>query len=359
MRAVRTTLIAALALGLIIFFLRNADLARVWEEMRRARLDLLALAVALTMLTYVVRAERWQYLLEPLGKTRFSVAFRTTVIGFAASAVLPARAGELLRPYLLARQEGLPVTATFATIVVERILDVITVLLLLAAYLLFFDAGVAAKAPGLYRAVTVGATIATPVALGILLVMMVLAEHPDRLTGLTLAAEGVLPTRVVHALARMAGTFAEGLAIVRRPSRLLASLGWSLVLWITIVTEGWVVARAFGIAVPYTGAYLLTALLVVGVALPTPGGVGGFHEAFRLGTTAFFGAGNDRAVGAAIVLHAASLVPVLILGSWFILRGGLQVEDLRQLAREVAPTVPTRTATAPPPVTPTTLRDPA
>ena len=116
MRAVlRTVLVVGLAVALLAIFLRNADLARVWTEMQQARPDLLALTLALTGVTYLVRAERWQYLLEPLGKTRFWVAFRTTVIGFAASFVLPARAGEVLRPYLLAKQENLPATAAFAT----------------------------------------------------------------------------------------------------------------------------------------------------------------------------------------------------------------------------------------------------
>ncbi|MGH9176380.1 MAG: lysylphosphatidylglycerol synthase transmembrane domain-containing protein, partial [Vicinamibacterales bacterium] len=104
----------ALAVVLVAVFLRNADLTRVWAEMQSARKDWLAAALGLTVLMYLVRAERWQYMLEPLGHTRFWVAFRTTVIGFAASFVLPARAGEVLRPYLLARSERLPATAAFA-----------------------------------------------------------------------------------------------------------------------------------------------------------------------------------------------------------------------------------------------------
>ena len=102
-------------------------------------------------MTFVVRAERWQYLLGPLGPTRFGMVFRTTVIGFAASAVLPARAGEVIRPYLLARREGLSATAAFATIVVERILDLVAVLLLLAAFLIWFDPGLEARDSAVFQ----------------------------------------------------------------------------------------------------------------------------------------------------------------------------------------------------------------
>ena len=90
---VRTVLILLLTLGLLGFFFRNADMAGVWAETRRARPDLLVLAVCVTMITYALRAFRWQYLLAPIGPTHFSTAFRTTVIGFAASFLLPARAG--------------------------------------------------------------------------------------------------------------------------------------------------------------------------------------------------------------------------------------------------------------------------
>ena len=138
---IRTVVVIALAVGLLAVFLRNADLGQVWESVKAARADFLVLAVLMTCATFVIRAERWQYLLSPLGPTRFWMVFRATVIGFAASAVLPARAGEVIRPYFLARREGLSATAAFATIIVERILDLVAVLLLMAAFLIWFDPG--------------------------------------------------------------------------------------------------------------------------------------------------------------------------------------------------------------------------
>ena len=97
--------------------------------------------MGITGLTYVLRAVRWQYLLVPIGHVGFGNALRTTVIGFAASAVLPARAGEVLRPWLLARKEGLSATAAFATIILERVLDTVMVLLLFGLFLLLAEPG--------------------------------------------------------------------------------------------------------------------------------------------------------------------------------------------------------------------------
>jgi uncharacterized protein (TIRG00374 family) len=328
----RTIIAVVLAIGLVALFLKNADLSRVWEAVKAARPDLLAAAVALTLISYVVRAERWQYLLEPLGPTRFSVAFRATVIGFAASSVLPARAGEVLRPYLLARREGLSATATFATILVERILDLVAVLLLLASYLVAFDPGMAARDSALFGAIRFGGLVMAPVAVIALLVMYVMAGHPIWVENRLAAAERILPARLSSLLNRVTRMFSQGFGVLRRPERLLASLGWSLVLWLVVCAETWAVALAFGIDMAFVGTWLMLALLVVGVSVPTPGGVGGFHEAFRLGATALFGADNDAAVGAAILLHATSFVPVTVLGLWYATREGLNMKGLQQLA---------------------------
>ena len=333
----RTVIAVLLAVGLVAVFLRNADLSRVWQAMRTARPELLAAAVGLTLITYVIRTERWQYLLEPLGKTRFKVAFRATVIGFAASSVLPARAGEVLRPYLLARREGLSATATFATIIVERILDLVAVLILLATYLIAFDPGMAARDSALFSAIRLGGLIMAPVAVLALIVMFVLAGRPDWLHAGLESAERILPGRLSSLLGRITWMFSEGFGVLRRPERLLASMGWTLVLWVVICMETWVVAMAFGIDMPFAGSWLMLALLVVGIAVPTPGGVGGFHEAFRLGATAFFGADNDAAVGAAILLHASSFVPVTILGFWYATQEGLNMKGITDMTRSTGP----------------------
>jgi uncharacterized protein (TIRG00374 family) len=322
---IRTTVVVGLAVGLLVVFLRNADLGKVWASVAAARPDFLLLALALTCGTFIVRAERWQYLLGPLGRTRFSTVFRTTVIGFAASAVLPARAGEVIRPYLLARREGLSATAAFATIVVERILDLVAVLLLMAAFLIWFDPGLESRDSAVFQAIRFGGLVMAPVAVGTLALMFFMAGHPERLHAWVLKAEAILPARIAAMIARFARTFAEGFAVVRSPARLVAAIGWSIVLWIAIASGIWAVSVAFGIAMPFTGAWLMLAPLVVGVAVPTPGAVGGFHEAYRIGATGFFGADNDIAVGAAIVLHAISVGPVIIVGLLFIVQDGLKL----------------------------------
>src|SRR5262249_32601214 len=98
----RTIVVLALAVGLIAWFLHNVDLRSVAADIVRARPEWIVLSLATMFVNLAIRALRWKYLLEPLAPTTFGSAFRATAVGFAASAVLPARAGELIRPYFLA-----------------------------------------------------------------------------------------------------------------------------------------------------------------------------------------------------------------------------------------------------------------
>ena len=328
----RTIVILTLTVLLLAFFLRNANLQHVWAEMRRARLDLLIVATTITAAAYVIRALRWWYLLLPIGRVRLSTAFRTTVIGFAASFFLPFRAGEFVRPYLLARHEGISATATFATIVLERLLDAGTVLLLLGTFLLLFDPGIAMADPRMFGAVKFFGALSAAGALVALFSMFLLAGHPEKLGRAALRVERLLPARAAPIVSGVVQRFAEGLGVMRQPRRLLVAVALSLPLWLSFALGIWLVSRAFYIDLPYTGSFLLMALVVIGVAAPTPGAIGGFHAAYQVGAIAFYDVPNDTAVGAAVVLHAVSWLPVTALGVVFMAREGLNLSRMRSLA---------------------------
>ena len=328
----RTIFLLILTILLLAFFLRNANLRQVWAEVRHAELTLLIAAIIMQAVTYLVRALRWQYLLLPIGRVRLSTAFRTTVLGFAASFLLPARAGEFLRPYLLARREGLSATATFATVVLERLLDASAVLLLLGSFLLFFDPGMTAIDSRLFGAVKVGGALSAAGALVALCTIFLLAGYPEKLGRAALQVDRVLPVWVAHSVSSVVQKFTQGLAVMRQPMQLLVAVTLSFPLWLSIAVGIWLVTRAFHIELPYTGSFLLMALLIVGVSVPTPGAIGGFHAAYQIGVTAFYAVPNDQAVGAALVLHAVSFVPVTLLGVVYMAQDGLNLSRIRRLA---------------------------
>jgi uncharacterized protein (TIRG00374 family) len=335
-KSLRTIVIVVLSLALLAIFLRGAHLDVVWREIRQADLRLIVLSAASTVLITALRAVRWQYLLAPIGIAGFVPAFRTTMIGFAVSSVLPARPGEVIRPYLLARQAGLSATATFATIVVERLLDSVTVVLMLASFVLFFDPGMAVTDSTTFRLVRMGGLIVGAATLVLLFVMFFAARDPQALGRWAYKVEHLLPGTLTHKLAGLLHSFAEGLAVVRAPKRLFVALLLSVPLWLAIAFGVWAVVVGFHIDLPFTGSFLLLALLAVGVSVPTPGGVGGFEAAVQIGLTKFYHVPNDTAVGTALVLHATSILPTVVLGFLFLIQDGLRLGSMQKLASAAA-----------------------
>ena len=322
-----TIVIVGVTAALLWLFARNIDLAATWGAMTRAHVGYLAGAIVATLVTYTLRALRWQALLRPVGRTRFRVTFRATVIGFTAIFLLPGRVGEVLRAYLVARQEGLKFTATFATVIVERLLDLATVLLLFAISLplLRVDVGREVEAAGFVAAA--GSVFA-------LVVLFVMAGHPERLGRWAARLGNRLPQKAAGLLQHVVQAFAEGLAVMRRPSDLVAAVAWSFPVWFAIALGIWLTSHAFDLTLSFVGSFLVVGYLAVGVSVPTPGGAGGFHYFYLLAVTKFFGADPAVAAAAAIILHAISFVPVTILGLVFMWQDGLTLGGLKRMRAE-------------------------
>ncbi len=317
-------IITGVTLLLIWWFVKDLDGTELRRAFASAHLGLVGLAVITTVQTYVIRAWRWQTLLAPLGRVRFGPAFRTTIIGFTATFLLPARVGEVLRPYLLARQERLSVSATFATIIIERALDLTAVLLLFACAIPFLSVDVGPET----RWAGAVAAVAALMGLGVLFVC---AGHPERVGRWVDRLSHWLPARAATAIGGFARKFAAGLAVMRDPRALATTMAWSLVLWVSICLGIWLVSLAFDLTVPFSGTFLVVMYLAVGVAAPTPGGAGGFHVMYKLAVMQYFGAGADAAAAAAILLHLVSFVPVAILGCVFMWQDGLTLGGLRRM----------------------------
>jgi uncharacterized protein (TIRG00374 family) len=319
--------IAILTIGLLWLFFRNVDLAAAWAAVTRANLGLIAIASATMFVTYSLRAQRWLILLRPLGPVRWTTAFRTTVIGFTVIFLLPGRVGEILRPYLLARREGLNAASTFATVIVERLLDVVTVSLLFAAavFLSGIEVGERVRAAGMVAAVG---------SAGALVILCLLAGHPERLGQFAGRLGRRLPPKAAAGVARIVQTFTEGLVVLRSPVGLVVAGFWSIMVWLSIGASIWLTSRAFDLTLSLVGTFIVVGYLAVGVSVPTPGGAGGFEYFYKEALTNFFGASPDVAAAAAIVLHAVSFVPVTILGLGMMWQEGLTLGGLKNMREE-------------------------
>ena len=335
MRLSRHTVLVALAtLGLLVFFFRQADLGGVWRALITADPGLLVVATLITAQTYIIRTWRWQILLAPIQRVGFVPVLRATIVGFTTTFLLPARAGELIRPWMLSRETGIGASAAFATVIVERLFDLVAVLALFLVWRLLPVPPGAAEIEG----VTAAAILAAVAGAVALLATFLLAGHAERVGAFSTRLSRVLPARAATAIVTFVEKFARGLAIMRRPGPIVAALLLSLALWASIGLSTWVTSRAFGITFPFPASFLISMFLVVGVAVPTPGGIGGFHAAYAFAVTRLFGATQEQAVACAIVLHAVSFVPVTLAGLVIMAKAGLTIQRAKQAAEQMSET---------------------
>lgn len=326
----RTLIILLLTGALVWWFLGSINPAEAWQAILGAKLAWLAAALAVTFQTYMIRSWRWQALLEPVGRVSLRAAFRATVMGFAGNLLLPARAGEFLRAFAISRREPVSVTAAFATIIVERLLDLATVLALFAAAILFsgIEISQGVKATGWVAAG--GAAIG-------LAALFVLAGHPERFGLVADRLSRWLPARVSTAVGQLVRTLAEGFKVMRSPRHLLLAMSWSVALWVSIALGIIFTTWAFGLPITLLGSFLVVGYLTVGVAAPTPGATGGFHLAYKLAMIVLAPASEvSTIVAAAIVLHLVSFVPVTILGVIYMWQDGLTLGQVKAARSEAA-----------------------
>ena len=322
----------------LVLFLRGFDLRAAWRAAAAASPGLLALCAAINLGAYLLRAWRWRYLLAPIrkGVGMYNLT-STTLIGFMISFLVPFRIGEVVRPVLLARREKLPTGATIASIALERLLDTLAVMVLFLAFVLSSRGAAVLAAPGgastgaalfLRRGVWAAAGF---VLIGLPLVAILVAV-PRRVADLLHRLNpGARSGRVGRAIESLEG-FVAGLGAVRTIGRLVPCLLLSFALWLVIDLSVLLGVRAFGLGLRFADMFLLIVPLGVGIAVPTPGGVGPYEFLAQVSLAGFWGVDAARAAAVAATLHASTLHPTIAGGLLFMWRDGLRPAEVRRMA---------------------------
>jgi uncharacterized protein (TIRG00374 family) len=331
----RLLLGAAAAVALLLLFFRGLDWAALGRALAGARPLALAAVALVTVLVYSVRAWRWGGLLAPLGRVGFADLFSATMVGFASGLLIP-RAGELLRPWLVSRRHReIPTSAGFATIILERLIDLVTVLVLFALYLFVLPTPASQTSGRLMGLLQLGGALTGAGAVAILVFLLALHANAERVIATIERLFSRAPRRLAGLVSRLLRSFSDGLAVLRAPIGHLAAIAaQSLLVWLLIALGFHLTHAAFGIDLPFHATFLLIAFLVVGVAIPTPGMVGGFHAFYLLALHEVFGVPRETAAAAGIAAHALTNLPILVFGLALLGREGLSLGRVAEVARE-------------------------
>lgn len=311
-RAVQVAISLLLAGGLLFLFLRQVRLEPLRLAIGAASGPWLAASLAIAISTFLLRAVRWTWLLRPVGRVPFLPAFLATAVGFAANN-LPARVGEVIRPALLARMRRLPFSALLASILFERALDGGSVV-----FFFLFAVGLglpgSTASHGAFAMLRAGALLGAGVFLaliGLAVLLLLRRRATERLVD-RLARR--LPERWRPRVKAAVVSFPEGFASLSDPRLIFAVVAGSLGMWLIINAQIYAVMRAFHIELPFSSAFVVTAAAVLGLAVPTPGGIGSYQAAVQYALTRFYGVELAPASGVAVLAWAVSFVPITLIG---------------------------------------------
>jgi glycosyltransferase 2 family protein len=320
-----------LSMGIGLFFLVIAfwgqDFEAIGAALSSANYWWIFPALAAYFLGVGVRALRWHFLLSPIQKIPTRRLFPVVVIGYMANNVLPVRMGEIVRAYVLGRREGTRKTASLATIVVERIMDGITMLLFLVIVSFFVR---------LNSDLRWLEQLAGGVFLVAIIVFFAVAHSRSMMKRLESFGLRFIPAKLRPKVEGLADAFIDGLQVLKSWRDMLIIAGLSILAWVCEAGMYWLVALAFSnLGLSAAAIFMTLAVANLATLIPsTPGYVGPFDTAAKLVLVSVFGVAQGLALSYIIVLHMALLLPVTVLGFVYWIREHLSFSEASKLRDE-------------------------
>ena len=298
--------------GALVLALRGLQWAEVGSALRDANYLLLLPAAIVMFLSLYFRAIRWGVLFHPRTDVRVGALMGTMNVGYSVNNLLPLRVGELVRAYLIGEAQQVSTAHALSTIVVERVLDVLTVVLMLVLLLPFIDVPAWAATSALVAGVGF-------LVLGVLLATLSLARR----WALEMVDWGarLLPARYRIRLREAAESVMEGFGVLNKPTVLARGVGWSFASWFSSVLVMFIVQQAFDLRVGFEAAAFVVATTSLAMLVPaSPGYVGTFELVVIKGMENVFDVGSNAATSYALVQHSFLYLAPMVVAAVYLWR---------------------------------------
>jgi uncharacterized protein (TIRG00374 family) len=317
---------AAISAFFLYIALRGLDLSLVWQTIQTGNYWWVLPGVAVYFVGVWARTWRWHYLLRPIQTIPLKELWPVVVIGYMGNNIYPFRIGELLRAYVLKKEKDVSMSASIATILVERIFDGLVMLIFV-----FIGLPLVPGLPDWLRQTVVLASIAF---FGALIVFLVMAARPQNTRRLYhWAFTRFLPHKIQAPFMSLADRFMEGLSSLSSLRDILMIFFTSLIIWLLETVKYWFVMYAFSFTVSFFVLMLMNGVVNLATTLPSAPGYVGTFDTPGIEVLKVFGV--DPAVAAAytLVLHAALWLPITLLGAYYMIREGLSWSDMDKAAQ--------------------------
>ncbi len=313
-------LVTALFIALAV---KKINWGMTWKSLQGADYRFMAIAFVSTSLSYFLRTTRWKWIMEPAGNFPFSVLFPPLMIGFAVNCLLPGRLGEFARAYFVSRKSKVSASLSFATVVVERVLDGLTIVGAMGAVGLFYPL------PDWGKRV---ALLSTGLFLSAFAVLVFLLSFQKRATELVLKVANHLPRRWGERVLKMFSSFTEGLGILRSWPVFARSAIFSAVIWGVETVTYYMGMKA--LRLPFEGwngiwgALFLMSAVNLGIMIPVaPGGMGPYQAAAILALAAF-GVPKEIGLSVSLLTYAVQYSYVTTIGLYFMGKEGVSLSRI-------------------------------
>jgi uncharacterized protein (TIRG00374 family) len=315
-----------ISVAFIWLALRGLRLDQFWEVIQDANYIWLLPGVAVYFVAVWVRAWRWHYLLRPIKKIPTKTMFPITTIGYMGNNIYPARAGEVLRAVILKRHEAVPISASLATIIIERIFD--GVVMLAFVFINLPELAKLTGASGFVGNIQQVAVIGTGAFLGALVIFLLAAMFPPTTERIGLwFIRRFLPERLREKVGSIMLKFLDGLASLRSPLNVLMVFFTSVIIWLLETGKYWFVMHAFPFQVNFFALMLMNGIVNLATTIPSAPGYIGTFDAPGIAVLTAYGVDQAIAAGYTLVLHVALWLPITLLGAYFLTREGIRWSD--------------------------------
>ena len=309
-----------ISIVLIYLSVKGINLQDVFRDLKNIQLSYVIFFILLVILMQLLRSYRWGVILQPMGKIDQFSLFSVTSVGFLAIAAIPARIGELARPYLISKRSSIKMSSALGTILVERVLDSFTVLAIAVIVLFLTD-----LPPWMIKS----SIIFFLLALVMFCFIVFLILRRDAALKLINRILSKLPGKFAHTIDEVIHHFIDGFQIITNIKFLLYLFFLSALVWLVDVLAIYMLLKAFDFTLPVMASFVVMIILIVGIAIPTaPGYIGNWHFACVLALS-FFGLAKTEALSFAVVYHFLSMVIVVVLGVAFLPFNKFSISDMK------------------------------
>jgi hypothetical protein len=289
----------------IYFAFRGIDFSALSASIASVNYFYIIPVVLVVIGAHYLRCYRWGKILDSLVSYDQKTLFILGSIGFMAVNVLPARLGEFARPYLVKKRSGIKMSATMATIIVERVFDLLTLMILMFIVIL--------KVSLPPEVVKAGITMLA-VSVSIFIILIIMAIKRDSAIRKIDTVLRMFPAKIAKPLNKLAHSFIDGLQILPNVGKTLYVLFLSVLVWGLVGLSAYVLFLGFGFDLSVFNGYAIIVIIALGVMLPAaPGFIGTYHMACKIGLVCF-GISDADALSYAILLHFFQLIPIVLLG---------------------------------------------